>query len=196
MTKHIVDTFRNDRGIISMSVFFGYIQINDKQFPHKLVFGCGMAHLHYSLEKLVKILKFQKEFFKIEMNHNEVYTDTWEDKKSEWLDYVENDVLCTIFSDAGYCKPMVKITGFSMKIFLLLPGLGRKFFNSLRTEEKEPIYTYNYKYMKWFVRQSIKGGRVCGFNQYYQSKVCDDVLKIISELNVKRIDFGIIEAYS
>ena len=99
------------------------------------------------------------------MNHDEVYSDTWRDKKSEWLDHVKNDVSCTTFSYARYCKAKEEITRFSMKDCLSLPGLGWKHFNSLRTEEDEPKYTYNDKYMRWFVRQSIKGGRVCAFNQ-------------------------------
>ena len=83
-----------------------------------------------------------------------------------------------------------------MKDCLSLPGLGWKYFNSLRTEEYEPIYTYNDKYMRWFVRQSIKGGRVCAFNQYYKSKHCDDILKIINkELSVKGSVYDPIEAY-
>ena len=60
-------------------------------------------------------------------------------------------------------------------------GLGWKYFNSLRTEDEEPTYNYNDKIMRWFVRQSIKGGRVGALNQYYKSKICDDVLKIIIE---------------
>ena len=43
---------------------------------------------------------------------------------------------------------------------------------------------------------SIKGGRVCAFNQYYKSKICDDIFKIISEeINVKGNIYDIIEAY-
>ena len=53
---------------------------------------------------------------------------------------------------------MEEITGFGMKDCLSIPGLGWKYFNSLRTEEDEPINTYNDKYMRWFVRQSIKTG--------------------------------------
>ena len=34
---------------------------------------------------------------------------------------------------------MEEITGFSMKDCLSLPGLAWKYFNSLRTEEDEPI---------------------------------------------------------
>ena len=93
---------------------------------------------------------------------------------------------------------MEEITGFSMKDCLSLPGLGWKYFNSLRTEEDEPIYTYNDKYMRWFVRQSIKGGRVCAFNQYYKSDHYNDIKRILSkELGVPKDAniYEIIEEY-
>ena len=35
--------------------------------------------------------------------------------------------------------------------------------------------------MRFFVRQSLKGGRICAFSQYYISKFCNDLLRIISE---------------
>ena len=91
---------------------------------------------------------------------------------------------------------MQELTGFSMKHCLSLPGLGLKKFNSLRTEEDESIYTYNDKYMRWFVRQAAYGGRFCAFNQYYKSKNCDDILKIISqELRVEGSVYDKTEAY-
>ena len=50
--------------------------------------------------------------------------------------------------------------------------------------------------MRWFLRQSIKGGRVCAFNLYFKSKRCDDILKFKSEeLKVKGDFYDIIEAY-
>ena len=50
--------------------------------------------------------------------------------------------------------------------------------------------------MGWFVRQPIKVGQVCVLNQYFKSKICDDILKIISEeLNVKGNIYDIIETY-
>ena len=46
------------------------------------------------------------------------------------------------------------------------------------------------------VCQSIKGGRVCAFNQYFKSKHCDDILKMINnELAVKGGVYDTIEAY-
>ena len=90
---------------------------------------------------------------------------------------------------------MEEIPGFSMKDCLSLPGLGLKYFNSLRTED-EPIYTYNDKYMKKFVRQAAYGGRVCASNKFYKSKSCDDIFKFISEeLKVKGNVYDILEGY-
>ena len=60
---------------------------------------------------------------------------------------------------------MEEITGSSLKDCLSLPGLGMKYLNSLRTQQDEPIYTYNDKYSRHFVRQAAYGGRVCAFNQ-------------------------------
>ena len=50
--------------------------------------------------------------------------------------------------------------------------------------------------MRLFVRQNIKGGRVCAVNHYYKSKHCGDILKIINkELAVKGTVYETIEAY-
>ena len=50
--------------------------------------------------------------------------------------------------------------------------------------------------MRHFVRQAAYGGRVCAFNQYCKSKICDDFLKFISEeLNVKGNNYDIVEVY-
>ena len=130
------------------------------------------------------------------MNHDEIDANNYKNKKDEWLDYVKNDVLCTAFSYAWYTKAMEEIPGFRVKDCLSLPGLGWKYFNCLRTEENEPIHTYKDKYMRWFVRQSIKAGRICAFIQFYTSKICDDILKVKSEkLNVKGNIYDIIETY-
>ena len=195
--KHIVgDIIKNGKGIIELKIFNGLIYKNNKQIPQYLHFRCGMTHLNYSLKKLGKTFELPKELLKTEIDHNDIDGNNYKDKKDIWLPYVKNDVLCTAYSYARYIGAMKEITGFSMKDCLSLPGLGWKYFNSLRTEEDEPIYTYNDKYMRWFVRQSIKGGRVCAFNQYYNSKHCDDILEIIKkELAVKGTVYNTIEAY-
>ena len=88
-----------------------------------------------SFEEIRKDFQITKSNFKTEMNHDEVDGNNYKDKKDEWLNYVKQDVLCTALSYARYIKSMQDITGFSMKDCLSLPGLGWKYFNSLRTEE-------------------------------------------------------------
>ena len=84
---------------------------------------------------------------------------------------------------------MEELTGFGMKNSLTLPSLANKYFNSLREESDEPIYTYNDEFMRHFVRQSIKGGRCSALNQYYKSNISQEVFNIISkELNVNDND--------
>ena len=155
-----------------------------------------MTHLNYSLTNLGGTLYLQEELLKTQMNHNEVDGNDYKDKNDEWLDYVKQDVLCTAFSYARYGRAMEEITGFGMKDCLSLPSIGWKCFNSLRTEEDEPMYTYKDKHLRSFVRQPIKGGRVCSFKHDSKSKLCDNILKIISEeVIVKGNIFDIIEAY-
>ena len=194
--KHIVNISKNGKGIIELKVFNGLIEKYNKQIPQYLHFRCGMTHINYRLKKLGKTFKLPKKLLKTEMNHDDIDGDNYKEKKDIWLPYVKNDVLCTAYSYARYIKAMEEITGFSMKDCLSLPGLGWKYFNSLRTEEDEPIYTYNDKYMRWFIRQSIKGGRVCAFNQYYKSTHCNDILENINkELAVKGTVYDTIKAY-
>ena len=41
-----------------------------------------MTHLNYSLKKIGKTFKLRKELLKTEMDHNEVDSGTWRDKKN------------------------------------------------------------------------------------------------------------------
>ena len=134
--------------MIELKAFNGYIAKNKEQFPQYLHFRCGLTHLKYSLKKLGKTFKLPKELLKTEMNHDEIDENNWRDKKYEWLPHVKNDVLCTAYSYARYNKCMEEITGCSMKDCISVPGLGWKYFNSMRDENDEPIYTYNDNYMR------------------------------------------------
>ena len=63
-----------------------------------------MTHINYSLRKLGKTFKLQRELLKTEKNDDETYADIWREKKSERVDDVKNDVLCTAFSYTRYSK--------------------------------------------------------------------------------------------
>ena len=83
--------------------------------------------------------KLQSCLLKQELEHDETYEETWEDKEIEWLSYPKNDVFLTAFSYTRYSKGMEELTGFGMKNCLTLPSLANKNFNSLRDENDEPI---------------------------------------------------------
>ena len=60
------------------------------------------------------------------MEHDEIYEDTWEVKKTEWLPYVKNEVLSIAFCYARYTMGMEKLTNCGMKNSLTLPSLANK----------------------------------------------------------------------
>ena len=58
-----------------------------------------MTHLNYSLNKLGKTFKLQKQLLKTEMNHDEVGGKNYKEKLNEWLPYVKNDVTTSCVLD-------------------------------------------------------------------------------------------------
>ena len=148
------------------------------------------------MKKNRESFKLQPSLLKQELEHDEIYEDTWEEKEDEWLPYVKNDVLSTAFCYATYTMGMERLTEFGMKNSLTLPSSANKYFNSIRNENDESIYTYIDPFMRIFVRQSIKGGRCKAFNQHYKSEISDKVFNIISkEINVNGNACEILEKY-
>ena len=169
-----------------MKIFNGYVD-PVKKIPQYVHFRCGRVHFNQSLRKLGESYKLQESLHKKELEHDGIYEDTWEARENEWLPYVKIDVLSTAFCYARYTMGMEELTEFGMKNSLTLPALANKYFNSLREENDEPIYTYTDPFMRNFVRKAIKGGRCNAFNQHYKSEISDEVFNIISkELNVNR----------
>ena len=179
---------KNGLGIVSLKIFNGY-EDPVKKIPQYVHFRCGLLHIKESLKNIGRSYKLQENLLEKELEHDEIFEDNWEEKENEWLPYLKNDVLSTAFSYARYSKGMEELTGFGMENSLTLPSLANKYFNSLREENDEPIYTYNDEFMRHFVRQSIKGGRRSALNQYYKSNISQEVFNIISkELNVNDND--------
>ena len=171
---------KNGSGIVSLQIFNGYVDQN-KKIPQYVHFRCGLLHIKDSLKNIGKSYKLQECLLKKELEHDEIFEDTWAEKKNELLPYLKNDVLSTAFSYAKYSKGIEKLTGFGMKNCLTFPSLANNYFNSLRDESDEPIYTYNDEFIRHFVRKAIKGGRCSAVNQYYKSNISKEVFSIISK---------------
>ena len=193
--RSVVKLIKNGARIVSLKIFNGYVDQN-KKTPQNVHFRCGRVHIIKSLRKIGESYKLQESLLKKELKHDEIYEDTWEAKENEWLPYVKNDVLSTAFCYGRYTMGMEELTGFGMKNSLTLPSLPNKYFNSLRDENDEPIYTYTDTFVRNFVRKAIKGGRCNASNQHYKSEISDEVFNIISkELNVDGNIYDILEKY-
>ena len=102
-------------------------------------------------------------------------------KETSWLLDLIKDILSTALFCARYRKGVEELTRPGMRISLTLLSSATNYFNNLRDENDEPIYTYNDAYTRYSVRHSIKGGRCSALNQYYNSIVPDEVFNIISK---------------
>ena len=194
--RSVVKLIKNGAGIVSLKKFNGYVD-PVKKIPQNVHFRCERVHNNKSLRKIGESYKLQESLLKKELEHDEIYENTWEEKENEWLPYVKNDVLSTAFCYARYTMGMEELTEFGMKNSLTLPSLANKYFNSLRDENDELIYSYTDPFMRNFVRKASKGGRCNAFNQHYKSENSDEVFNIISkELNVNGNICEILEKYS
>ena len=133
---------------------------------------------------------------KQELEHDEIFEDTWEAKENEWLSYVKNDVLSTAFCFARFTLVMEELTRCGMKKSINLPSLPKMFFSSLRDENDETIYTYTDNLMITFARKNMKGGQCSALYQNYKSIIFDDVFNNPSaELDIQRNVCEILDKY-
>ena len=83
-------------------------------------------------------------------------------------------MLCLAFINARHSMELQEMTGFGIKDCLTEASLGWKFFGTYNKDRE--FYTFNDKYVRDFVRRSIKGGRVNAFNRYFESNQCQEIL--------------------
>ena len=69
------------------------------------------------------------------------------------------------------------MSGFGIEDCLTEPIQGWKCFGTDNKDQE--FYTFNDKYVRDFIRKSIKGERVAAFNRYFESNQCEEILKII-----------------
>ena len=89
--QSVLYLIKNGAGIISFEKFNGYVDQN-KKIPQFVHFRCGRVHIIKSLKTIGESYKTKPSLLKQELEHDEVYEDTWEVKENECLPYVKNDV--------------------------------------------------------------------------------------------------------
>ena len=107
--RSVVKLIKSGAGIVSHKIYNGCVD-EKKKIPQYVHFGCGRVHINQKLRKIGISYKLQENLLKKEIEHDDIYEDTWEAKENEWLPYVKNDVLSIAFCYARYTMGMEELT--------------------------------------------------------------------------------------
>ena len=181
LVKEITDIkiIKTARGLISLSFRCGVKMVNTCQVPQYVKFTCSKSHIKGSLNKIGKEYGLQPELLKGEIEHSIINKNNFVEIKHIWEPYLISDVLCLAFIYARHSMEMQKISGFGIKDCLTEASLGWKCFG--KYNKNKEFYTFNDKYVRDFIRKSIKGGRCGSFIRYFESNQCEEILNTIKK---------------
>ena len=167
------------RRLISLSFRCGVKRVNTVEVPQYVKFTCSKFHIKGSLEKIGKEYSLQPELLKGEIEHSIINKNNFAELRHICEPYLISDVLCLAFIYARHSMEMQKMSGFGIKDCLTEASLGWKCFGTYNKDRE--FYTFNNKYVRNFIRKSIKGGRVGAFNRYFESNQCEEILNTIKK---------------
>ena len=167
------------RGLISLSFRCGIKIVNTCEVPKYVKFTCSKSHIKGSLNKIGKEYGLQPELLKGEIEHSIINKNIFAELRHIWEPYLISDVLCLAFIYARHSMEMQKLSGFGIKDCLTEASLGWKCFGTYNKDRE--FYTFNNKYVRNFIRKSIKGGRCGAFIKYFVSNQCEEILNTIKK---------------
>ena len=167
------------RGLISLSFRCGFKIVNTVEVTQYVKFTCSKSHIKGSLEKIGREYNLQPELLKGEIDHSVINKNNFVKLRHIWEPYLISDVLFLAFIYARHSMEMQKMSGFGIKDCLTEASLGWKCFGTYNKDRE--FYTFNDKYVRDFIRKSIKGGRVGAFNRYFESNQFDDIMSTIKK---------------
>ena len=167
------------RGLISLSFRCGVKIVNTCEVPQYVKFACSKSHIKEPLNKIGKEYGSQPELLKGEIEHSIINKNNFVELRHIWEPYLISDVLCLAFIYARHSMEMQKMTGFGIKGCLTEASLGWKCFGKYNKDRE--FYTFNDKYVRSFIRKSIKGGKCGAFNRYFESNQFDEIMSTIKK---------------
>ena len=184
------------RSLISLSFRCGVKKLKTREVPQYVKYTCSKSHIKGYLEKIGRKCGLQPELLKGEFEHSVIHRNNFAKLRHIWEPYLISDVLCLAFIYARHSMEMQEMSGFGIKDCLTEASLEWKCFG-IYNKDRE-IYTFNDKYVRDFIRKSIKGGRVGAYNRYFESSQCEKILSTIKKhlkINNNEIS-NIIDKYS
>ena len=167
------------RGLISLSFRCGVKMIHTCEVPQYVNFTCSKSHIKGSLNKIGKEYGLQPELLKGEIEHSVINKNNFVELRHIWEPYLISDVLCLAFIYARHSMEMQKMSGFGIKDCLTEASLRWKCFG--KYNKFKEFYTFNDKYVRSFIRNSLKGGKCGAFNKYFESNQFDEIMSTIKK---------------
>ena len=164
-------------GLISLSLWCGVKVVIAVEVPQYVKFTCSKCHTKGSLEKIGKEYGLQPELLKGEIEHSVTIKSNFAGLRHICEPYLKLDVLCLALIFARHSMEMQKNTCFGIKDCLTEATLGWKSFGTYNKDRE--FYISDDKYVRDFIRKSIKGGRVAALVRYFESNQCEELLKTI-----------------
>lgn len=177
ITDRWIEWYKKNNGVtkkVQNKGKFVNVKITPKQ---KISLRCSMQHVNTKLSSWGISFNIPENLRKMDFNIADITKDNYEEKIDEWLPYLKNDVLSLACCTMLYNEMMESLSGLNIQTSLSLPGLTYKAWMNKMNTKKEKIYASKDKYTRYFIRKSVKGGRVsANIRKFDKSKEIVDIL--------------------
>lgn len=144
----------------------------------KISLRCTLQHVNTKLSSWGQSFNIPKNLRKMDYEIEKITKDNYKEKENEWLPYLKNDVLALACCMMLYNEMMENISEFNLQSNLTLPGLSFKSWMNKKEAKKEEIWASADKYTRYFIRKSVKGGRVAAnIKKFDRSKEIGEILE-------------------
>ncbi|ESO90371.1 hypothetical protein LOTGIDRAFT_164298 [Lottia gigantea] len=137
--------------------------------------------------------------------------DNWESLRHEWEPYAKRDTLCLGACMIKYNKVMKEVVFQNISNNLTAPSLSlrgwcylyhydkemveEEWYETTRMvpkhtekENVEKVYSHTHPFIRHFIRQSIKGGRVSANRKSFETNKMDEICNVLKEFSETRSD--------
>jgi hypothetical protein len=147
-------------------------------FLQTLTFRCSYNHIKSSLDRLCESYKLPSNLCKTGLNHEGITRDNFMDKQDEWRPYLELDVISLACCVTKFNEMAMELVGQNMQSCISSPQLTLKGWYA-KLGPDQPIFSFTNKYIRHFIRKTIKGGRVVATIKKFTSPLTKQIEQIL-----------------
>jgi hypothetical protein len=159
-------------------------------FLQTITFRCSFNHVKSSLAKLCESFQIPINLHKTGLDHNAITADNYMELRPQWEPYLKLDVISLACCIAKYNSIMKTLVGQNMQSCISSPQLTLKGWTGSLPKD-ECVKTHRDKYIRHFIRQTVKGGRVFATIKNFESPLWSKIKEILmrfADLNGFRDD--------